>query len=806
MADDISVQLTADIDGLVSGMNDAADKVGDTMDKISESAQAAGEKLDSGISAGADKAAARVTSLSESSESLGSVFEDLHSKITTAFEAGGVMVAYEAIKKVGDALEEAMDHATEIENMSTVLGVSTDQFQALELAAAQAGVSMGKLDIMAVRLKEDLDKAHDGSKEATDQLFSLGISLAQIQDPAFDVGSALTLVADRLRDASTETVTMAAITTDFGARSAEVAIALKNFHGSADELAAVMKSVQAPTQQETGYMHELHSEFATASKWAGNLVDKVMMVGAATARAALDYETLGKFSEKFAGAAEAAATASMKMADASTVAASVQTDAINKVNAEQVESTHEVLELTKSGTFAKVQAEIDYVEAVKTKYGELSPEYKKALTEEAKAQQEFNEKAADDALKFSELQREAAEKLYEANREAARKAYSAMMKDATDYFGTLTKEQVDAAEGTEKVAVAQLESAEKILDSQHKLNEISPSTYLTAEIVVINERRDAEIKMYQDIAAARAGDKDAAVKAQDDIAAANAKADEQIVAANVKAVDATAAAWAKMDKSIESSFDSALDGMLKGTETFQQAAKKTFDTLAMDVINGAVNKMLEGWLKMAAQQVASSEEATSVMKALGLSNLVTAKATSAVQSTGQITDSAAVGAAAAVASTAAIPYVGPELAPAAAAETDASIMAFAAQLSAAQGGILDKDALVGAHAEEMILPPHISKGIQEALGSGRFNQGEAMHTGIAKGIQEAFGAHAQGATAGGGGGSSDTHHYHISSTDAASFEKLLSKQSSRNALMKNFNKSLMRGNRGISGMGNRGVR
>ena len=53
---------------------------------------------------------------------------------------------------------------------------------------------------------------------------------------------------------------------------------------------------------------------------------------------------------------------------------------------------------------------------------------------------------------------------------------------------------------------------------------------------------------------------------------------------------------------------------------------------------------------------------------------------------------------------------------------------FAPLASAAGGMTLDKDQLVYAHKEEMILPANLSRGIQDMIGQGQTGGGGAGHT------------------------------------------------------------------------------
>jgi hypothetical protein len=344
-----------------------------------------------------------------------------------------------------------------------------------------------------------------------------------------------------------------------------------------------------------------------------------------------------------------------------------------------------------------------------------------------------------------------------------------MDKDYKEFFDNLTKKEIDVAQGAEKITLIRLDAAKRIADSKDSAKEISPGEHLQAEISIINQRRDAEIKLYQDIARARAGDKDSAIKEQQEIAVANAKADAQITTAQLKAAQEVRKDWQTVTSSIEHALDGAFRSMLTTTGSFTGKIKNLFHTLSTDLITGVFHKLVSSWVEGEAAKMAASESMQAVLSALHLTGLITAKTTDATMAVGDITTKAAQAAAGAFAATAAIPYVGPFLAPAAAAEADASVMAFTAQLAFEKGGIVPETQSALVHEGEMVLPKNISQGIQEKI----LNTDNESS------------------------GGSVVNNYHINAHDSKSFEKYLSSQRNRNVLADAIRTAHMRGNAGI---------
>ena len=164
--------------------------------------------------------------------------------------------------------------------------------------------------------------------------------------------------------------------------------------------------------------------------------------------------------------------------------------------------------------------------------------------------------------------------------------------------------------------------------------------------------------------------------------------------------------WDQLGNSIKSSFNSSLNGMLLGTTSWQNALLQVVDSIANAFLNMG-EKILEDWIttQIAKEAISKTTESTSAVS--------------------QITAAAGVAAANTFASIAAIPIIGPELAPGAAAVSMSTVLGFNSLAFAEQGMLLDRDRLVFAHKDEQILPAHLSKGLQRLINGGSAGSGEA---------------------------------------------------------------------------------
>ena len=150
--------------------------------------------------------------------------------------------------------------------------------------------------------------------------------------------------------------------------------------------------------------------------------------------------------------------------------------------------------------------------------------------------------------------------------------------------------------------------------------------------------------------------------------------------------------------SIQSSWAGLIQKLMSGTVSIGSFIKGMFQSVAQAVI-GTLSQIAAKWLiDMVIQKLLSKATAAS-----------------------QVTANAGVAGAAAVASTAAIPIVGPALAPAAGAAAFGMAMAYMPAVFSAAGGFdipAGINPMVQTHAEEMILPAQISNGLRALIVEG----------------------------------------------------------------------------------------
>jgi hypothetical protein len=192
-------------------------------------------------------------------------------------------------------------------------------------------------------------------------------------------------------------------------------------------------------------------------------------------------------------------------------------------------------------------------------------------------------------------------------------------------------------------------------------------------------------------------------KAYEDVVKQKEKIEKQFTA-DLKAenaqrardVEASVKTWVTP---MTSGFKTAISDMIVHGKSFSDAMTSMGDAILSGFVDLCL-QLAEHWLIL---QITNAAVAQSTQASLGVA---------------QVTSNAAVGAAGAAASQAAIPLVGPVLAATAAAETFSMIMGYSPIASAAGGMVLDRDQLVFAHTQEMILPSSLSSGLKSMIESG----------------------------------------------------------------------------------------
>lgn len=543
----------------------------------------------------------------ESSEGIGGALEEIRGKIGTAFEITGIAAAYEAIKSVGEVIEQLGERATQMRAMSDVLGVTVEQFQAMSAAAEEGGTSVEVFARASERLIALLTQAREGSGAAREKLFDLGVALNQINDPAFKVNDLLQILHDRLLDSATAQETMNQLIKEFGPRAALAAEAFKSYDGSAAGVAATMSKLNGLTDEQT---HKLH-EMATAAKETGTWLTNAWSKMLALAGVDSSDQGVGKWAEK----------------DDSKESAQAQKDLQREMQVQELQNIQAGVEAYKQGSAEKLAQLRIFYDATAAFYGADS----------------------DKAL-------------------AAQRQVIAEQRSYYEAQASLRAEQVRATIKSDDDAVkARLAGIR---------SSIAANDQYFANAVKVHEA----IKSMEETG----------LQLQTKVFQERAKLVAQETALNAKDAQLQVRQWQAATNAMQQGFATAFRGMIEGGQSFGTAMKDMFAQIADAAIQNAAKNL-----------------ATMAMQSLVGGGIRSA----------EIRKDAGAGAAAAYKAVVGIPYVGPFLAPAAAAVAYAGILAF----DSAEGGYdipAGLNPVVQTHAREMILPAPVADTVRNAMENG----------------------------------------------------------------------------------------
>lgn len=661
-------------------------------------------------------------------QGVGSALEDMRDKLHSAFEITGAAIAVESVMKLGEAIEQLGERAITIRTTSDVLGVTGEQFQAMQIAAEEAGVSMESVTRVAEKMNVALFEARGGSSAATEKLLSLGISTQQIQDPMFKVNDLLGVLHDRLTDAATKQEEMLEITKEFGNRAVLVSEALVKYDGSAQSVAEVMSTINGVTDEQTKKLAEAKAYWGELGNAMSNTASKALV-----AMTNLLPHTTGSTNPQL-----------LEMETESNEArqnAQEQQDLDKRILQQEMENSKAGIAAFKEGTQERIDQMQIYASVAAKYYGSDTVDtVVKANNEIIGEQRKLDQANIDSTLK-SEDQYNAA-----MNREVSMKLEASNKKiteDARylDSFKASMDGLVDFAERTD------LEVTNKHAELQHSLNEINSRIAADADKSakaeskswqgVVGEIEGSESSLISNVLSGRRGLSQSLIQMSGELATKELADDAKAI--TTKLLLRTSAATS--EKALEQG------GLL-------------YHLFASNA--AAANDMQKQAAQTSATVASQAAQTNAVAVGNTTRNAATASAQAASQAVAATTGAAVIQSDAAkafagvYASVAQIPYVGWIMAPEAAAAAMAEVEAFSGMASLATGtNYVPQDMIAQIHEGERIVPKAYNP---DAGGQG-----------------------------GGGTSYSEEHNYtgdvHVHAFDAQSMSRMMNKPGGRSALV-----------------------
>ncbi len=300
------------------------------------------------------------------------------------------------------------------------------------------------------------------------------------------------------------------------------------------------------------------------------------------------------------------------------------------------------------------------------------------------------------------------------------------------------QEQIDLEE---KSALELVKIAETDAQQQLELGNLSNSKFL-------EKQRAFEAQRYQ-IALKASQDRRALLDEGDSSGKAKSLAQETTLqnkhAADVKAINHkmaldSQASFNSMVSPIKSAFGSTIQGILQGTTTLKQGMKNAFQSIVLSYASTLSNMAIDAAAHWAWELLGfgAKETTKAVLKTtgeaaqtgatiVGTQSRVAAETTASAESNAiefasgikKIANKAATSAAGAFDATVGIPFIGPVLAPIAAAAAFVGVMAFGGMMSAAGGEWnVPSDQVAMVHKNESIIPVAVATPMREFFSNG----------------------------------------------------------------------------------------
>ena len=748
MADDnVQIKWTADFSDVDSALQHVQEAANESFHAVGNAAEGAANKVQE-----------HAEQIKESGVNIGETLDGIKNQLSTAFEAAGIMAAYEAIEKVGEALNAAGEHAEQLKQMSSIMGTTTSEMQGLQAVATSTGVSSDLLNRGLMKVTQMMTMARDGSKTDAEALAKVGITQGDLANKSFTAANALYAMARSGAHAGDvqyvlgQRAGLLATAFDklkggqkameeesrklYGLNSAEIEVLEKYKNQTAelgleysnlkDQVAAYLISASEPMIHSFKQMFAsmggtINLTIALKAAFAAVITVIIAVVHQFAVAKNVIVAAVQTMTTVIIGLGRAiwdalhgrfiAAARDVKVAyqtvkdDIHTAVSNIETD--NKAAAEGIANTWKA---ALSGVHGGPKEERAQTGGGGTDAGALAAQ-RTALAAQTSAMRDLNAVTKD-------------------NMALAKKDFTesaAALRQLTQVAETQYKAQLNAR-------VASLNQQETAIKAAAKANAVTPQQELAELRVVLQQKLAAEVEYYSKLKALAAGNPVAMAKLNAAELSAHQQYLKQMQAADLTYEGQMATVtkkiehqWSQTGNKIGAAWDKMTMGMIQGTLNVREAFRMT-----------AV-KILQNWIHTETLSLAHTL-ATEAAKQQAAKATALIKTTTAKESTQQgllasgeaglkhVLNDAYQAAAGAYKATVSIPYVGPILAPAAAATAFAAVAAFQSGIASAAGGYdVPSDQLAFIHKNEMVLPAAISQGLKGLIAGGGGGGGLTQH-------------------------------------------------------------------------------
>ena len=744
ITDEVAVKLVADIEDLIRGLKTAQSQTKESLDKIGES-----------------------------SASVAEAFEGLKHTVMGALEAAGVMLVYEALSSVKDMVDETAARFIELRSTAEAFQTSIDTLEGLHYAVEELGDNSYKADIAMRMLSMRMQAARDGSREAQDALLKVGIGLKELRDPAFNGMEALIRVSQSTADFSEKASLL-------GRNGYAMKDVLDSAAKGADALRAKYHELGGVTEEQIQKLADYHKVmFDVTTQWENFKATIVIGIAPALKQITEAFEKMfssvkgGNIVMQALGFTAKIIATSFIYVSEQILQAIVTLRQLYEHISEFVTTLPKLQEALHSSWNPKtvlqnVEKEIEAswarqkAIAIKaTNDAEaIAKNAKEAMSKIWEAQKPPENEGSKDGtggggggptkprdvkpwqdpelemLKFRMAMlhqgnlEDADERIRLAQQIAAREIETSRGSVAQQLAGLAMIEQAVRANkalrdqmAKQDVAndaaaqLAKVEEERRLLEFRYSMLEISSGELLAGRKSLAQRELEIETEKYNKLAELDRENTAARKRNLDSIAAAVRASDAKIIAAQQEASKQMKALWTNALHPVVSEFGNAFKSMINATASFKGAMQNLYVGL-VNHFEDVVIQMAEKWIVGELMKTTATAVGAETRTAITEEEVLLSIGKKIWEGLKWIAVEAGKAFAGAYAAIAGIPYVGPVLAPVAAAAAGVAVVGGARALFAEQGYLVPNDTAVNVHKDEMILPAHLSKGVQEMIKNG----------------------------------------------------------------------------------------
>lgn len=758
MADDILVTISAQIDQLIAGFNEASDQTAETLAQLQTQVNSASDAIESKLSPAADNASKSLEKIGESSEGVGGALESIKGKFDTLFQVTGIAAAYEILNRMAEKMTELTERAMEFRHSAEMFGITTTEVQGLHAAMDELTGSSDRLDRVMLTLQQKMVAAAEKGGPLADKFASLGITMDQLQDPTFGVTKAMEALGEEV-NSNRELIGL------LGPRAAGVIPLLREMAQNHDLAAEAAKKVNALMPSEIqylatygGHLKNVSTEFQNwESRVAIGVIPALKEMEREIRELIADGSNFQPIWDFISDTLKAIVVDAVALGYAFRGAFDIIMNGIRMV-IDPIAAMGAALVAVAHGNFSEAKDIIvDAFHHIGDNWKKLNEDYERDATQgesaifrmrsalagldEVSVTAKKIDKSQFDPLpdlsKSKDTYLKALEQLIKDKEKA--------IKDILKQDEVMLKEEAKIADDNAKIqlddTVAMLKRKSDVIKEEEKAGTISHQQAYQEQLEVIRDEEAAWNAYYAALLAATATDD---VKRHDIEVQANKKYQELLTQRTQLTLSENAKIakdWDSLSKKMTTTFADGIEKMIGRQMSFSQFMRSIEADMLKNFIHNSVagvtefvkNEMIKAQAHKVAKESESQDDQDASQEGLSLGGFTALK---------KIMNDAYQAASGAFNAVVGIPYVGPVLAPAAAAAAFAAVAAFGGGIASAAGGWeVPSDQLAMVHKNEMILPAPISDGLRSAIGGGSL---------------------------GGGGGSGVNAHVHVTAIDTQS--------------------------------------